>query len=606
MSVRHLLETEILGPCMSKTEPRTILIRAFLCLMLVSWSGFCQSDDESGDTKSEVSGDVQELHPTHKQVRVIRPMFEARPIALNTFCLDHSGNILACVGGSRVQYTVNEDGSQQAKTIEQPRQLQLYNPEGALVRSVDLPFKPTAVNVAANGNVFVAGEGKIARIDSEGRVLATADSPHVGNTEDFMQRIEAAAKKQLEENMARYREQVARIEERIKALKETPEADRTEVDARRLTTYEKQKELYETQISTLKESSSGFGSSSLAMSRKLGITALAVTSKHVFLCAYAVEGSGFEVWRMTHEFSEPARVVERLGGCCGQCDIQATETHLVLAENTKFKVALLDHNGKRLTDFGKGDRKAVDGFGSCCNPMNVRCCDNGDILTAESSIGTIKRFNTAGELIGVVGKAKIGGGCKHVAVAFDEKRNRYYMMNVDKDHICVLVPNAEAPEITPDEAMAKQAREGLGQKLVGAWSLDGKMPEDENAAPKLSVEISETKTPRKLISASRVRLSSDPYSSSFLNFEADGNLITRGDRSTAVDQGWECIRQDGNTLYVSKIQGNIQYYEYRIEFLTDDEATISLIYNERVLSSNRYQRVLGVPLEAAENSEKTE
>jgi hypothetical protein len=591
---------------MSKAEPRTKLIWTVLSLVLVSCSGFCRADEEAGGAKPEASIKVHELQPTHKQARVIRPVFEGRPVALNTFCLDHSGNILACVGGSSVQYTIDKDGSQQAKTVEHPRQLQCYDPEGALVRSVDLPFKPTAINVADNGMVFVAGEGKIARIDSEGRVLATADSPHIGSLDDFRQRIETAAKKQLEENSARYREQVARIDERIKALKETPEADRTEIDARRLTTYEKQKELYETQISALKESSSGSSSTSLAMSRKLGITALAVTSKDVFLCAYAVEGAGFEVWRMTHEFSEPTKVVEKLGGCCGQCDIQATDTHLVLAENTKFKVALLDRDGQRLMDFGKGDRKAVDGFGSCCNPMNVRCCENGDILTAESSIGTIKRFNKAGELIGVVGKAKIGGGCKHVAVAFDAKRDRYYMMNVDKDHICVLVPNAEAPEITPDEALAKQAREGLGQKLVGSWSVDGKTPVDENAAPKVGVENSETKSNSKLISASRVRLSSDPYSSMFLSFEADGNLITRGGRSIGVDQGWECIRQDGNTLYVSKIQGNIQYYEYKIEFVTDDEATISLLHNERVLSSNRYQRVLGVPAEAVEDAGKTE
>lgn len=592
---------------MIKAEPCTKLSVAFLRLMLVSWSVICLADEKVGSTSPQASGFVHEFQPTHKQARIIRPLFEDQPVALNTFCLDHTGNILACVGGSNVQYLVNKDGSQQAKTVEQPRQLQCYSPEGTLIRSVDLSFKPTAINVAANGMVFVAGEGKIARIDSEGRVLATADSPHIGSLEDFKQRIENAAKKQLEENSTRYREQVARIEERIKALKETPETDRTETDARRLTTYEKQKELYETQISALKGSDSGSSSTSLAMSRKLGITALAVTSKDVFLCAYAVEGSGFEVWRMTHEFSEPTKVVEKLGGCCGQCDIQATDSHLVLAENTKFKVAILDRNGERLSDFGKGDRKAVDGFGSCCNPMNVRCCDNGDILTAESSIGTIKRFSKDGELLGVIGKAKIGGGCKHVAVAFDPKRDRYYMMNVDKDHICVLVPNSEAPEITPDEAMAKLAREGLGQKLVGAWSLDGKTPDDENATSKTVEENSETKSKSKLISASRLRLSSDPYSSSFLSFEPDGNLIARGGRSTAVDQGWECIRQDGNTLFVSKIQGNIEYYEYKVEFVTDDEATISLLYNERVLSSNRYQRVPATPeAGAAVNSGKTE
>ncbi len=99
--------------------------------------------------------------------------------------------------------------------------------------------------------------------------------------------------------------------------------------------------------------------------------------------------------------------------------------------------------------------------------MNVRCCSNGDILTAESSIGTIKRFSKSGELLGVVGKARIGGGCKHVAVAVDEKRDRYYMMNVDKDHICVLVPLSEAPEMTSEEALADAARKGLAKKLIG-------------------------------------------------------------------------------------------------------------------------------------------
>ena len=226
--------------------------------------------------------------------------------------------------------------------------------------------------------------------------------------------------------------------------------------------------------------------------------------------------------------------------------------------------------------------------------MNVRCCDNGDILTAESSIGTIKRFSKDGELLGVVGKAKIGGGCKHVALGFDARRDRYYMMNIDKDHICVLVPNAEAPDLTSDEVMAKTARNGLGEKLVGEWSLDGKSPEAPKAA-ELAASGAKSIVERIVLPGPapvpRLLVRSDPYSAAYLNFEADGGLLAEGGRATSDELSWECVRQDGNTLFASKIQGNFQYYEYKMEFLSDDEATISLMHNERVLGSNRYKRV---------------
>ena len=88
---------------MSKAEPCTKLSGAFLRLILVSWPAICLADEKVGSTKPEASGFVHELQPTHKQARIIRPLFEDHPIALNTFCLDHNGNILACVGGSNVQ-----------------------------------------------------------------------------------------------------------------------------------------------------------------------------------------------------------------------------------------------------------------------------------------------------------------------------------------------------------------------------------------------------------------------------------------------------------------------------------------------------------------------
>ncbi|MBL8810287.1 MAG: hypothetical protein JNM43_08935 [Planctomycetaceae bacterium] len=267
--------------------------------------------------------------------------------------------------------------------------------------------------------------------------------------------------------------------------------------------------------------------------------------------------------------------------------------------------------------------------------MNVRCCDNGDILTAESSIGTIKRFNDKGELVGVVGKARIGGGCKHVALGYDSKRDRYYMMNVDRDHICVMLPNAEAPELTSEEQMAKTAREGLGQKLVGVWTVTGSAPaaaatnsvpavrivarpalalplkpivkaeekeaaktESKDAAKDGAKDAATEKKEAPAKPAPVVRLATpNVYAATKLTFAADGSMAVDGGISSTGELAWEAIRQDGNTLYVSKIQGDIQYYEYKVEFVTDDEANISLLMNERVLSSNRYQRSKDQPEE---------
>jgi hypothetical protein len=200
-----------------------------------------------------------------------------------------------------------------------------------------------------------------------------------------------------------------------------------------------------------------------------------------------------------------------------------------------------------------------------------------------------------------------------VAVAFDAKRDRYYMMTVDKDHICVMVPNAEAGDSTPEEVIAKQAREGLGAKLVGAWKLAGISLKSEakdatnseavskdstEKKVKLRVVTTEKSTdePKAALSAKvRVaapvisRVVADPYSSNYYQFDEDGVLHTKGGIAR-VDQAWECIRQEGNTLYLAQLSSGIQYLEYRVEFSGDDEIMLSVIQNERVLSSNRFQR----------------
>jgi hypothetical protein len=292
------------------------------------------------------------------------------------------------------------------------------------------------------------------------------------------------------------------------------------------------------------------------MAARTRITALAVTEKDVFVC---VTGNGYEVWRSDHDFKEPTKVLDRLSGCCGQMDIQASGDQLLVAANTKFQVAIHDRDGQPVSSFGKRDREAVDGFGSCCNPMNIRCCSNGDVLCAESSIGNIKRFNAAGELVGFIGKAKIGIGCKHVAVAHDDVRDRYYMMNVDKGNILVLLPLAEVPEFTEEELASKAAAEGLGKKLIGEWTT-AQAPKKENRTDEEKIQA--------------LTRPNGPFHR--ITFQPGGKLTVQGGMlgQYSNNLSWVAVKQEGEQLTVSIQMSGADWLEFQFQFSGEDELSV--------------------------------
>ena len=548
---------------------------------------------------------------THKQVRMIRPSHDGKPIALNTFTLDRDGNILACVGGDKMEYLPAEDGSFTTKTISAPKLLQKYSPDGDLLCEFELDFKPTAINEAADGSIFVAGAGKVAHLSAAGKVLASADSPHLGDMDELRAKVEKAAKEQMEQLTGSMKEQTERVEKMLEKLAAKDEAELTDREKKRIKVLEQQKKMFCDQQEQMEEMYADMFSVDTMLQRSMEITSLAVNSKDLYVCCGSPEGYGYEVWRMNHELSEPKKVVSDLGGCCGQCDIQANEDYLVLAENTKFQVGLLDRDGNRVSGFGSQDRTSKEGFGSCCNPMNVKCCSNGDILTAESSIGYIKRFNKEGEFLGTVGKARIGGGCKHVAIGHDEKRDRYYMQYEDRNAICVLLPKSEAPEFTEDELLAKAAREGLGQKLVGdgktlsgEWSLDGKRPAKAKAGNAgvfgaISVILGDgTDTDAEAeVDEEELVMSQDV---TYFCFHADGKMDIRGTYSENGNNGWEPVSQDlkTNTIRFLHLEDGISYNEYAVKLLSDDKAEFSMMYGDQVMSTKVYTRI---PVEAKED-----
>ncbi len=528
--------------------------------------------------KKEKQKKPPKLEATHKQVQAFKPKYDGKPIALNTFCVSDRGEILACVGGTNY-VPVQKDGKYEMKAVQQPALLQFYSHELKFIKQIKLRFTPTAINVDKSGNIYVGGDGKIAKLDREGNELLTAGSPSLKAEKELREQIKKNLEKQYKETMLTYKKQIERLEKKIAEIEEVDEEERTKRQERRLKSYQAQLKSFESSSKTManfyKPTDERIEQS---IKEAKAIKSIAVNDKDVFVTCAAPGTYGYEIWRVNQKLEEPTRVLENVSGCCGQMDIQARGEHLYVAENTKFRVAVYDRDGEEVSKFGSRTTTGQQGFGSCCNPMNIRCCDNGEVLTAESSIGHIKRFNAAGELIAYVGRARIGGGCKHVAMGHDTERDIYYMMYQDESSICVLRPASEVGE-TLAEKNAKEAAEGLGKKVVGSWA-----------------HVSEKKEDKKSDKGTASGAISTAALTSFKSFELqkDGTFKYKFDSNIGI--GWKFkwvpVKQEGKKLWLNLVdEQDITTMSMVVELKSDDELIAEVKFSTSSGKKRSFKRV---------------
>lgn len=383
--------------------------------------------------------------PTHEQTTTIAPRIDGKPVTIQTFTVDREGNLWVCTTQPVGQTPARTKLASSKELIRPvPGLLVVVAPDGKISRTLELEFVATAINFTADGKLlFVAGNGKVAKLTPEGEVLKVIDSPSLSNLDDMRDKVIADLKEQAKSRTQLFADQIKRYEEMIALMEKTKEKDRTEAQQAQLKALNQQLEAYRNYLKQYTPEELNDTMVQSAIASKLGINALAVTADSVFVSCTTLTGYGYDVWKLDHELEGGKLVLEKLRGCCGRMDIQTDGSSLWVAENTKFRVGQYSLTGEPVGFWGKQDREAIVGFGSCCNPMNVHCCANGDVLTSESSIGKIKRFSPDGKLLGYVGQATIGGGCKNVPIGFDETRNVYYMLNTTANHICVLTPKVE-------------------------------------------------------------------------------------------------------------------------------------------------------------------
>jgi sugar lactone lactonase YvrE len=190
---------------------------------------------------------------------------------------------------------------------------------------------------------------------------------------------------------------------------------------------------------------------------KARVAAITSTEKDLFVSF----GSGRSlralatIVRFDLDGGNPKEIATRLRGCCQRLDLVTRNGVLYAAENAVHRVVKYDRDGNVLAKWGKRDRTGEEGFGSCCNPMNICFGADGSLYTAESGLGRIKRYTVDGKYLGIVGivgtdKFNRAGGlavsCSNICVAPNADASRVFVMDLKGSRIRVLAAEPKAED----------------------------------------------------------------------------------------------------------------------------------------------------------------
>jgi len=305
--------------------------------------------------------------------------------SVHNYCLDRAGNLLVCAGGKFMR--VKDTRTRRTETVNEPPEIRVYSPGGERLKTWSLPCQLQAICVSPEGQVFAGGSGRILRLDAEGRVVASVETP--------VAHAPVVISKEIEQML---REQNRLNPGELQKMKETLERRRADVPG------------------------------------------IAATDRDVFVVCSAPSEFSYRVYRFDPDLKNPQLILEKLRGCCGQMDIRARDGKLWVAHNGRHRVEIYDRDGTLLQKFGKAGRIKPQDFGGCCEPKNLGFAPNGDVLAAESGPPScVKRFSPDGRFLGVLAIAReMTGDCVRMSVACSPEGERIYLLDTTKDVIRVF------------------------------------------------------------------------------------------------------------------------------------------------------------------------
>jgi hypothetical protein len=371
---------------------------------------------------------------THRQTKIIS-IDKSGSGSINAFCLGPTGNIVAAIG-------------------DVPGEIRIIDVDGNKVASWEVAVKPEAVHSSSDGSIYVGGQGLLFKYSSTGEELLKAQSPLVEILQsnsasmrkeaiDYLKRQEMKSPAQLEEQVESYQSIIDQLEE--KSAKDEASAQELQV----LKSLTSQIEDLKQELAVAKESEGSNPQQKLSEAQitqtidtlnksRLRVASISTNEDSIYIATRGVEGYGYSVFKMDASFENAKEIISGLSGCCGQMDVQACSNGIYVAENSRMRVSRYNSSGREIVSWGKADRTGVNGFSSCCNPMNVCFNGAGEVLTAESGTGRIKRFSSNGDFMDFVGDVDLVPGCKNVSIAVTPDHSKVFMLDLTRNHILML------------------------------------------------------------------------------------------------------------------------------------------------------------------------
>ncbi len=435
---------------------------AFLALPCVVLASLAMADEvKSIDNQS-----------THAQTGIIQFTGASSVLKMNAFCLNNQGQIVAVCGNG-------------------PGEIRVANDDGKILNSWKVDVKPESVGVAEDDTILVGGEGKLFRFAPNGKLIRKVASPHAARLRDSKAQLRSEALASLKRSMTA-RDPLAMAESRVTSYENMLTQLKTRKESGTLNASEERlikmlpdlMERYQKQVDDLKRAAldsdepetksdtepteAQINSLVDSMIRtKMRVSSISSTGNHLFVTTRGTTGYGYDVWKMDLQFKDAAVIVSGLSGCCGQMDVQCCESGIYVAENSRDRVVHYDINGTEINKWGKSDRTGINGFTSCCNPMNVCFDKKGYVYTAESGSGRIKCFDSNGALVSYVGDVDLVPGCKNVSIAVSHVNAKVYMLDLTRNHIKVMEPKPAGLKANKKSKVENQKEAKLQPTTIG-------------------------------------------------------------------------------------------------------------------------------------------
>jgi hypothetical protein len=164
-------------------------------------------------------------------------------------------------------------------------------------------------------------------------------------------------------------------------------------------------------------------------------------------------GQGFsmrateDIVRLNRDLTSPKLLIKQQFGCCSHIDLDVKNDVLYVAENSRHRVNRYSLDGEKIDTWGRRDRTSIEGFAACCNPVNFDWGPTGELFTAESGIGRVKRYSPDGKYLGLVGyvdTTKFDNGSQlaamscYIPVEVAKDGKRVFVMDVRANFVRVL------------------------------------------------------------------------------------------------------------------------------------------------------------------------